>query len=149
MIHPLLQLNNAIKKEAEEILIKKGLMRVLYSYGVPHPSGSFELDLMTWRDLDIYLETSNFSETEFFKMGGEIAKLLDPVKMSYRNELIAKTDGLPSGLYWGIYLGNERTGAWKIDVWAIDSSEYIRLAGHCNSIKKKINSRNITPNTGD
>jgi hypothetical protein len=30
--------------------------------------------------------------------------------MSFRNELIAKTKGLPTGLYWGIYFGNERAG---------------------------------------
>jgi hypothetical protein len=37
--------------------------------------------------------------------------------MHYRDETIARTPGLPSGLYWGVYLGNERDGAWKIDIW--------------------------------
>jgi hypothetical protein len=142
MGHPLLQLNTTIKKEAEEILYQKGLHQVLNSFGKPHVSGSYSLDLMTWRDLDIYLEAEHLSQTDFFKLGGEISGLLQPVKMSFRNELIAKTHGLPAGIYWGVYLGNEREGAWKIDIWAVDSSEYKRLNQYCESIKQK-----LTPET--
>ena len=136
MEHPLLQLNTTIKKEAEEILFRKGLFKRLGAFGVPHLSGSYALGLMTWRDLDIYLETEHISDVDFFKLGGEISNLLQPVKMSFRNELIAKTPGLPAGLYWGIYLGDERQGAWKVDMWAANSTEFKRLKQYCNDIKK-------------
>jgi hypothetical protein len=51
----LLQLNEEIKNEADVILHEKGLLALLRSFGRPHVSGSYALDLMTWRDLDIYL----------------------------------------------------------------------------------------------
>ena len=110
---PLIKLNELIKKEADEILFQKGLLAILNSFGNAHVSGSYSLDLMTWRDLYIYLETKNIIETDFFLLGGKIASTFNPVKMSYRNERIGKTQGLPNGLYWGTYLGNERAGAWK------------------------------------
>lgn len=97
---------------------------------------------MTWRDLDIYLEIEKISETDLFVLGGKIASVFKPVKMHFRNELIAKTNGLPAGLYWGIYLGNERAVAWKIDVWAVKSAECKRLIEYCASIKRK-----LTPET--
>jgi hypothetical protein len=134
----LINLNGLIKKEADEILIQKGLLAILNLFGKPHISGSYFLDLMTWRDLDIYLETENITETDFFLLGGKIASAFDPVKMSYRNERIGKTKGLPHGLYWGIYLGNERAGAWKIDIWVVDTAECKRLLNYCEDIQKKL-----------
>lgn len=136
MNHSSLGLNSLIKKEADEILFEKGLMDILRSFGTPRVSGSYALGLMTWRDLDIYLEVEDIAEVDFFKLGGEICTVFTPVKMSFRNEVIAKTKGLPAGLYWGIYLGNERAGAWKIDVWAVEASECRRLINYCNDIKK-------------
>jgi hypothetical protein len=67
----LLQLNEAIKKDAGEILYEKGLLNILNLFGKPHISGSYALDLMTWRDLDIYLEVENISETDLFELGAK------------------------------------------------------------------------------
>jgi hypothetical protein len=138
MTNTLLEQNQQIKKEADSILTGKGLFHLLTQYGTPHISGSYMLDLMTWRDLDIYLETDKINEQNFFKLGGEIASNLNPVKMSFRNETISKTHGLPYGLYWGTYLGNERHGAWKIDLWAVNSIECQKLLKYCLDIKEKL-----------
>ncbi|MEO8174432.1 MAG: hypothetical protein ABI581_15160 [Sediminibacterium sp.] len=142
MIHPLQKLNNQIKEEAETILTDYGVLDILKSHGVPHVSGSYDLNLMTWRDLDIYLAVEDISKENFFHMGLQMDAVLNPIKMSFRNELIGKTKGLPYGLYWGIYLGNERDGAWKIDIWAINKIECERLIALAKAIKEKLNSTN-------
>ena len=123
---------------ADEILFEKGLFKLLRSFGTPHIHGSYSLDLMTWRDLDIYIEVNEISETQFFLLGSKICTHLKPVKMSFRNELIAGTTGLPYGLYWGVYLGNERAGAWKIDIWVVNPLECKRCTDYCAGIKKKL-----------
>ena len=117
------QRDQAIRTEADGLLGTKGLRSLLEDYGTPHVTGSYAMHLMTWRDLDIYLEAPNLSEESFFRLGGRIASCLAPVRMSFRNERINRTPNLPLGLYWGVYLGDERKGAWKIDVWAVDSEE--------------------------
>ena len=134
----LLQLNKSIKGEADEILFTKGLHTILSRFGTPHISGSYTLDLMTWRDLDIYLQADKLSEADFFRFGSEICQLLHPVKMSFRNERIAQSKGLPHGLYWGVYLGNEREGAWKIDIWAVNTTECKRLIDFFTTIQKML-----------
>jgi hypothetical protein len=53
-MNDLLNLNTLIKQEADKILFDEGLLSILRSFGTPHISGSYSLDLMTWRDLDIY-----------------------------------------------------------------------------------------------
>ncbi len=64
--------------------------------------------------------------------------MLSPVRMSFRNERIAQTPGLPCGLYWGVYLGNEREGAWKIDIWAVGSDECQRILKYCSDLTERL-----------
>jgi hypothetical protein len=140
MDEDLSQLNLLIQSEADDILYHKGLLEVLRKYGKPHISGSYVLDLMTWRDLDLYLEADHIPEAKFFELGKELVDLLTPVKMSYRNERQGKNEALPIGLYWGIYLGNEREGAWKIDIWAVNSKELQDRLTYCDILKRKLTS---------
>ena len=44
-------------------------------------------------------------------LSGEIARLLKPHRMHFRDESTAGTPGLPRAFYWGICLGDERGGA--------------------------------------
>ena len=130
--------NSRIKTEASKILHEDGLMNILNQFGKPHIAGSYSLDLMTWRDLDIYLEVETISESAHFSLGEKIATTFHAVKMSYRNELSGKTPGLPSGLYWGVYLGNERAGAWKFDIWVVNVEECDRLLKYCSDIQNRL-----------
>src|SRR5437762_7876552 len=104
-----------LRNEADQLL-DSGLRTILDEYGKVHVIGSYALQLMVWRDLDIHLVQPVLDTAGFFEMGGRIAELLKPPRMHYRDETIVATEGLPRGLYWGIYLGDERNGAWKIDI---------------------------------
>jgi hypothetical protein len=105
-----------IRTEADDIL-RSGLLSILGRHGEVHMFGSYVLELMTWRDLDIHVVREDLDVTAFFGLGSEIARLLKPHRMHFRDESTAGTPGLPRGFYWGIYLGDERGGAWKIDIW--------------------------------
>lgn len=138
MAELLFEQNRRIKEEADKIMHQNKLLEVLGAFGKPHVSGSYSLDLMTWRDLDIYLEADLISEKRFFQLGGELATALSPLRMHFRNERIGKTAGLPKGLYWGIYMGDERNEAWKIDVWAVPGKECKRLIKYCEAIRAQL-----------
>jgi hypothetical protein len=113
--------NQEIRREADELL-ESGLRRLLEGYAEVHVAGSYALGLMAWRDLDIYLVRERIDHEAFFQLGGRIASLLRPPRIHYRDETITRTPGLPAGLYWGVYLGDERRSAWKIDIWTGDAS---------------------------
>ncbi len=127
MPEDLIALDASLRREADGLLRDRGLLALLARYGTPHVTGSYALQLMAWRDLDLYLEATGLGLAEFFALGGEIASALCPVRMSFRNERVARTPGLPEGTYWGVYLGDERQGAWKIDLWAVEPEECRRL----------------------
>jgi hypothetical protein len=118
----------ALRREAGELLDGRGLRAALERFGTPRVHGSYALGLMTWRDLDVYLVNDAHTEAAWFALGGALAAALEPVKMSFRNEHRARTPHLPRGLYWGVYLGDERRGAWKVDVWGVDEDEHARLS---------------------
>jgi hypothetical protein len=58
--------------------------------------------------------------------------------MHYRDETVAATSGLPNGLYWGVYLGDERKGAWKIDIWTTGPAELERVLSYCDAISRRL-----------
>jgi len=115
--------SDVILREADRLL-ESGLLELLTRHGEPHVIGSYSLRLMTWRDLDIHLVQGQIDVSSFFALGGELAALLKPHRMHFRDETIAGTPALPRGLYWGVYLGDEKAGAWKIDVWATDREDF-------------------------
>ena len=115
--------DEAIHAEADELLHSKGLLPILEEYGTVHVSGSYALRLMVWRDLDLYLTREQIGEAEFFELGGRICSMLSPVRMQFRDTRNSRVEGLPEGLYWGVYLGDERAGAWKIDIWEMDPEQ--------------------------
>jgi len=138
----LLALDEAIRAEADEILWEWGLHRLLAGYGEVYPTGSYALRLMTWRDLDLYLVAPGITVGAFFGLGRQIAELLGASKMRFRNERVGHTPGLPrDGLYWGIYMGDERAGAWKIDLWAMDEEEHSRLQVYLDAIAARLSGK--------
>ena len=134
----LLHLDQTIRREADGILEDKGIRSILERYGKIHLTGSYRLELMAWHDLDILVEAPDITIEEFFRLGSEIAGVLSPTKMHFRNERLAKTPGLPVGLYWGVYLGDERDGAWKLDVWAVSPEHCEDTETYCRDILEKL-----------
>lgn len=127
-----------IVKESDNILYNLGLKVTLDKYGETFVTGSYYLDLMTWRDLDIYVINDDFNKSDLFDLGKEIVEKLNPYKMIFNNECIRQRSGLPKGLYWGIYTiidGNE----WKIDIWCVDSKQAKEFKKDIISMKEKIN----------
>ena len=134
--------NSALISEANAILYDYGLLEILGKYGTPIIQGSYALNLMTWRDLDIHLENDEISIRDFFNLGLDIATKLKPRRMSYRNELIGKTDNLPKGLYWGIYTKLTFPEEWKIDIWGMDSDQIRSCCKRFKDLKSKISEKN-------
>ena len=134
----LLRANEALRKEADDIMVRRGLLRVLRDYGKPHVVGSYSLQTMVWRDLDLYLETDAISETRFLELGAQLVSMLNPTKMSFRSTRAVSIQGLPTGLYWGVYENDRSERGWKIDIWAIDSMQCEKLIQFQESIRARI-----------
>ena len=129
MTPPLTESDEALRREADGLL-DAGLRDTLASYGEVHIGGSYALRLMTWRDLDVHVVRDGPDLARFFALGAAIATRLEPHRMHFRDERRVATVGLPRGLYWGVYLGDERAGAWKIDIWSTDRAGFEDVRRH-------------------
>ena len=129
--------SDQIEAEANRIL-DSGLSGLLAEHGEVHLVGSYALRLMTWRDLDIHIVQEAADINRFFELGGQIARLLHPHRMHFRDESLARTADLPQGFYWGVYLGDERRGAWKIDIWQTNGQGFESVRRFSDGISHRL-----------
>lgn len=109
-----------IRHEAETVLHGQGLLAMAQRLGETFVGGSYLLDLMVWRDLDLYIKAPDVSISDFFSLGAEVTERFGAWKSFFTDNRA----GDPRGLYWGIRLGDPREGAWKFDIWAVDAARF-------------------------
>ncbi|MCP5062461.1 MAG: hypothetical protein GY936_08365 [Ignavibacteriae bacterium] len=130
----LLQYERVIREQADTLLFKKGLYKILEKYGNVLLTGSYSLKLMYKKDLDISLISPNLTVKEFYKMGGRISELINPYSVYYRNTKVKKINGRPdNALYFGFIFND-----WKIDLWVVDKERAEGSEIYSNNILKKL-----------
>lgn len=102
-------------------------------------SGSYALQLMTWRDLDIYLEMTDGSVDAFLELGRMLAAAIRPRKASFTDHLHFPATENVRGLYWGIHTDFLSRGGWKIDVWGVGSDTCAERLRHNERIAAGLN----------
>ena len=113
-----------LRDEASDLLNTEGLLPMLKSFGTTRVIGSYTLDTMTWRDIDISMKLPNEQDiAHFFEIGRRIATEFQITKMSYSNHYIRNFPGFDHGLYWGIWLCYAEH-EWKIDLWGYGETDY-------------------------
>jgi hypothetical protein len=130
--------NAALKTEADLLIVRCGLPELLDGYHAWFIGGSYSYDLMCWRDVDIYVLDPAHNLKHCFEIGYELTERLAAKKSRFTNNV----DGEPNGLYWGIKLGDERQGAWKLDLWFLNRHSYEEHADYSRRMREK-----LTPET--
>ena len=97
---------------------------LLQTYGPARVNGSFVLNLMTWRDLDLAVQLPHAHDVlTFFSLGQHIARRFPILKMSFSNQYLRPDTPFDHGLYWGIRLLHQQE-VWKVDLWGYGPDEY-------------------------
>jgi hypothetical protein len=138
----LLETDRALRAEADTLLEQRGLRALLETHAPIHVVGSYTLELMVWRDLDLILDAPGISLEQFFDLGRQITLALAPWKMFFTNNRDHSGGRYPRGLYWGIRLGDIAQGAWKIDLWAFEPEEARSKIDDCQRLKRRLNQQN-------
>jgi hypothetical protein len=112
--------NHQLKQEADRLMAECHLADLLASYPDWFVGGSYNYDLMVWRDLDIYVLDLTHDLKVCFEVGLMLTERLPAWKSRFTNNLGRE----PNGYYWGLKTGDERAGAWKLDVWFLDRAGF-------------------------
>jgi hypothetical protein len=130
-----------LRREAEDLVERYGVLDILARFGTPHISGSYSLRLMTWRDLDIYLEMQPIAKERFLELGRQLGDVLGPRKLSFTDHLNFPATEPVNGLYWGIQTDVLSRGGWKIDIWGVTPGECAARLAHCSALAARIGER--------
>ena len=115
--------NRALKKEADSLLYQYGLHEIVGEYGEVTISGSYALDLMVWRDLDLYVDMAGVSMDSIYHLVGRICPIFKPVWAEFKDSR-EETTGCPQGFFLGFETRVIDSRVWNADIWFADA-EYI------------------------
>ncbi|GAA2405250.1 hypothetical protein GCM10010191_11330 [Actinomadura vinacea] len=142
----------ALRREADELLYDRGLLAMAERIGETFVAGSYFYDLMSWRDLDLYIDAPEVSIGDFFALGAELTERLGGWKSFFTDTRSRSHDGPGArenkdprrrlrGLYWGVRLGDTRRGAWKFDIWAVDRATFELTVRQAHSFVQRLTER--------
>ena len=133
-----------LRDEATELLNECGLLSFISSHGRTRVIGSYDLDLMTWRDLDISVRLPDERDVAtFFRVGSSIVDHFETIRASYSNMFLREDGVFKSGLYWGIRLLH-REQTWKVDLWGFGEDEYAEKMGAFENLRRSVGSADRT-----
>lgn len=134
----ILKKSRSTKEEANSLLRHFNLLSILQDYGEVRITGSYQLDVMLKKDIDISIVNDDISVEEFSDLGKKLINKLNTPSVYYRNTRISPVDKRPeNSLYWGI-----KTGDWFIDIWAMSNKVFERADKYISLIKSKLNDKN-------
>lgn len=146
MVHE--QRSAALRQEALDLVTRSGMAALLQrQFGRPMIVGSVALDLMTWRDIDIYVPLDPAERDRFVAVLPPIVAALGRTghvayRITYNDEWSRPRGDYGQGFYFGFRLVAPGGAEWKIDLWAWDPETYERKLSDFAALDKRLRSAN-------
>ncbi|ERJ12130.1 hypothetical protein [Haloplasma contractile] len=133
VIEVILEINEKLKQEADTFLYDMGLKKMLSCFGDVQITGSYALDLMVWRDLDIFVDISKVSQRDIYQFANEIFEQFKPIWFETKNTFEEET-GCPKGYFVGFetLLNNQ---LWNFDIWFTNIAHIEENENYINDIR--------------
>jgi hypothetical protein len=135
-----LKKSELLKKDTKKLLNSKQILQEVGKFGNVHLTGSYALDLMVWRDIDLLLEVDTNLKDRVRVFSDIAYKFLhdsDLKNIKLINFTPGKKVGMPTGMYMGLTC-NYNQENWKIDIWALDSEPMNENIEFMNQVKSKL-----------
>jgi hypothetical protein len=108
---------------------------VLTDFGEVGVIGSYALNLMTRRDLNIMLcPQERLDRAVAFEVGSRLATRLTPSSMQYRDELCGRSVRFPRGIGWDIRVEWRPHRTWRLDVWLVEFDAFQAAGQHTSEL---------------
>ncbi len=122
----LLVKSRQVKQRADALLQEAGLVRLLQNYGEVLFTGSYAIDLMVNRDIDLYVVHPELAEERVLDALRSLILQSFFHGYIYYDFLKHPSAGFPGGYYIGLKLPF-RDEAWKLDIWFLSVDREGRL----------------------
>ena len=119
-----------IRKKAEKILEKTGLLEELAKYGEVHPIGSYRMDIMAWNDIDMDVRNDGMNLEKLYALTNYVLETFRPVWYEAKEEVNA--DG-KTVWFHGFEAVIDRE-LWNFDLWFFDEETIAKAEAYCDRI---------------
>ena len=123
-----------IYEKADDLMYNHGLLKLLKKYGDVHIVGSYRMGIMTWNDIDFYMDKSGLNTQNYYNLTSDIVKEMMP--SCFNGEINIKNGMAFMGFETKI--SEER---WNIDIWWKDKAEIDNSLAYANDIVQLIQKR--------
>jgi len=121
-------------EQSNKLLYKYGLLEKLNQYGTAYLTGSYQMNLMTWNDLDIYVDNEFISLKIIYKIVKYIIDTFHPTWFE------ARQDVSDDNTCYFVGFETEILGElWNTDIRFITKSDIIKNKNYCDNIIEKTN----------
>ncbi len=123
-----------IRKKAEKILEKTGLLEELAKYGEVHPIGSYRMDIMAWNDIDMDVRNDGMNPEKLYALTRYVLETFRPVWYEAKEEIT--DEGKTVWFHgWEAYMDGE---LWNFDIWFFDEETITKAEEFCGGISAKL-----------
>ena len=116
-----------IYEKADDLMYNCGLLKLLQKYGDVYIVGSYKMGIMTWNDIDFYMDKSSLNEQNYYSLTSDIVKEMMPSR--FNGEINIKSE--LAFLGFETKISDER---WNIDIWWKDKAEIDNSIAYSNDI---------------
>jgi hypothetical protein len=130
-----------LRLEALELIASAKLTEQLQdNFGDCALVGSAALNLMTWRDIDLYVPVERAQAQRFVDVLPPVYAALNGTghivtRITFNEEWALPRGDYGSGYYWGLRVRTEAGDAWKIDLWGWDRPTFERKLAELRTLE--------------
>jgi len=114
-----------------------GLEAIIKPYNEIVLSGSYVLDLMVWRDLDLFVDIQKIKQEDIYDIATDIFNQFKPTWLETKNTF-NETSGCPQGYFLGFETNIVENNLWNIDIWFTNNEHINQNQNYLNNIKNKL-----------
>lgn len=123
---------NTIQEKADAFIAQNNLIEILQRYGNTTLVGSYIMKIMTWNDLDVYMDLADFHPDKYYNLIAELVLKLKPVRY----------DGICNAEKDTYFLGMEimyKGERWNLDIWWKKREEIEAALAYANDLMLQMN----------
>lgn len=132
LMNELMVWSEQLQAEATSLLEEYQLLHLCKQYGNPLIAGSFDLNVMVLRHLDVYIGSDKVIEDLFFALGKDLALRMKPVKMIFIGNKEKEEE-----MTWAVYTDIEGH-EWKIKVNVVSEATIQQMLQKQQKLKAKM-----------
>lgn len=131
-VPPSLRERAALLREEALSLLRGGVQEAIEAaLGPAEVAGSVALDLMVWKDIDLYVHAEASDAARFRALGPALAAALERqgyrlARLALRDEHVLPDPAFPDtpGLYLALEFARPGADPWKLDLWGWDTTRH-------------------------